>query len=401
MIRKGQRLLWLAGLAASLSLGGGALAQTSEKSGFSLKGLFGSKTTAPEAKITPGVEEAQRATEIMVELAWLGDPGTFAYFLEARVTGQSLEVRGYVPSRAVRAQALNLAKLHCPLPVVDSLKEHSALTVQTFRRSPDQLQKAVQTALREAFPGQPLNVQCTPEGNVRVSGSVRSLEQKLAVSKSLRRLHGCTSVTNLTQVSATEVVQQPAPAKSVPTTQLPPNERPSEQPGQANPEQKRGIFGMFAKNPPAPTAQAKDKTPEAPKAKVTDQQPANIQPVSTKTPAQTKPGDPYESRGMVVMTPEESRTAQAPQTPTANTLKTTAAPAASMSAAQLKKRIEVAVPAARNVQVIFTSKTEVRVECTARSGDDSGALAGQILSLREMEPYRVDLHISLPTPEMK
>src|SRR5688572_3215945 len=108
MIKQSRRWLWAAGIAASLGLSAGALGQSTERSGFQpLKNLFGSKTPAAvEVQVQPAVEAAHRTIEIMVELAWLGDPGTFPYFLEAKSNGQSMEVRGYVPSRAVRAQAL-------------------------------------------------------------------------------------------------------------------------------------------------------------------------------------------------------------------------------------------------------------------------------------------------------
>ena len=49
----------------------------------------------------------------------------------------------------------------------------------------------------------------------------------------------------------------------------------------------------------------------------------------------------------------------------------------------------------RNVTVNFTSKTDVRVECVARTGDSSTA-AGQLLTLPELRPYKVDLQIQLP-----
>src|SRR5262245_10834839 len=56
--------------------------------------------------------DSGRRTEIQVELAWLSDPLTFACMLQARADGPNLEVRGFVPSQAVREHALKLARLN-------------------------------------------------------------------------------------------------------------------------------------------------------------------------------------------------------------------------------------------------------------------------------------------------
>src|SRR5947209_11272177 len=145
MSKKWQHSLWLAAVAGALGLVAAASAQNAPFQPF--KNLFASRS----ASDSKGFDA--RTLEIQVELAWLADPATFPYFLEAHIKGANLEVRGYVPSKAVRDQALNLAKIQCPMPVVDSLKEHTSLAVRPVQRTPEQLKTAVQTALREAFPG--------------------------------------------------------------------------------------------------------------------------------------------------------------------------------------------------------------------------------------------------------
>src|SRR5947209_7383224 len=106
MIKAWRRWLWLTGIAAGLGLKTPALAQSGP-------------LVPMRAKPAPTYEErpldSNRFTEIQVELAWMADPVTFPYFLEARVKGTNLELRGYVPSKAARTQAVNLAKLNCPL----------------------------------------------------------------------------------------------------------------------------------------------------------------------------------------------------------------------------------------------------------------------------------------------
>ena len=405
MLNKWRRWLWVTGIAASLGLGAAATAQTSGFQPF--KGLFGAKA-APESKAHDG----SPATKIQVELAWLGDPMTFPYYLEAHIKGANLEVHGYVPSKDVRSQAMSLAKLNCPLTVIDAMKEHASLAVNPIHRAPEQLKSAAQTALRSALPGQRLSVQCQEDGNVQVNGSVRTLEQKLKVSQALRRLHGCTSVTNLTQARAGEVVQQAPPMSKTASTPAASTSAVTkdvvEQSAAAPPAPKRSRFlGLFAKAPATPPEPAYIKiTTRAPSA------PAN--PPETKaaqkTPSPVTAGDAYETRGLVVVSsgeaPNAKGVAQAastapPALTTVSPTAKTAGAAPSLSAAQLKKRIEATVPGARNVLVSFTSKTDVRVECTARPGDDSGTIAGQILSVSELGPYKVDLQIQLPMSEQK
>jgi hypothetical protein len=67
----------------------------------------------------------------------------------------------------------------------------------------------------------------------------------------------------------------------------------------------------------------------------------------------------------------------------------------------LKKRIESAVPGVRDVVVTFTSKNDVRIECSVRPGEDSGVIAGRIYALRELDTYNIDLQLQLPLAEQK
>ncbi len=98
MKKQWRRWLGMAGVAGSLGLGTLATAQSTGFQPF--KGLFGSQAAAPDAK----GHATERLTEIQVELAWLSDPLTFPYYLEAHVKGQALEIRGYVANAAARSQ---------------------------------------------------------------------------------------------------------------------------------------------------------------------------------------------------------------------------------------------------------------------------------------------------------
>jgi hypothetical protein len=529
MIKKWRRWLWLAGIAASLESGSAALAQGTSAQPF--RGLFGSKTAADRTAEQRSVV-SNRTAEIQVELAWLSDQTTFPYFLEAHVKGGNLEVRGYVSNKAVHEQALNLARLNSPLAVLDAIKAHPALAIRPVRRAPEQLQKSVQTALLEAFPNHKLAVQCDANGTVQVTGIVPTLEQKLAVSQALRRLHGCANVLNLTEVTfasaggapatpsvanpihtpmpgampavtasavavspttappkafvgnafKTPVTQTPAtsiivttkepveePVKTIaepkrsglpqfPSTQLPASQAsgatfPAAQvPGTAFPGPQHS--GTQSSSTPLPATQvpgsafpstqslspqspsatfpstAFSSTPSAPPITTPPLVPARPAVVTTaklatSAPAvkvttveapmtlfhnggptpQVKPGEPYESRGVVFLStepPAGNRPTPAvslppPQaSPMPVAAPKTAAAKPAVTASQLKKRIETTVPALRQVRVTFTSTAEVRIDCTMPPGGDSGAIASQVLGLRELDPYKVDLHLQLP-----
>lgn len=389
MVTKWHRWLGVAGIVGSLGLA--ALAPGQSTPFQPLKNLFGSKTPAADGKV-----ESNRTTEIRVEMAWLSDTATFPYYLEAHVKGTTLEVRGYVPSRAVRTQALNVAQLNCSLTVVDAMKEHNLLTVRATKRAPEELKSAAQIALHDVFPRQTLIVQARPDGNVEISGNVRSLEQKLAVSQALRRLHGCTSVTNATQVDGLDVARQPVAAKM-------PSPTPVEQTSKGPPPEKRGVFGLFSKTPTPPAAAQKSETAPV-KITTVDTSSSGLQPAGPTLPttaAQNKPADAPENPGVIVVSGNDSKKNNEPQAAPAFVPPAKTAPGTSATAAQLKKSIETAFPGLRNVSVTFTSKSDVRVECTLRPGDDTGAVAGQILSLQALSPYKVNLQVQVPAAAQK
>src|ERR1700678_1104779 len=136
---------------------------------------FGSKTADKNAPAKSPLPDPRRVTEISVEIAWLADPVTFPYYLEARVNGsQQLEVRGYVPDRFVREHALRTAQVNSSLPVLDSMKEQASLLVRPSPMAPQQLQSSVASSLRAALPKQypQLKVECGSDGKVSVSGPV-------------------------------------------------------------------------------------------------------------------------------------------------------------------------------------------------------------------------------------
>jgi hypothetical protein len=192
-----------------------------------LPGLTGARSVpAKQQAAVQGVkvapEDYNRLMEILVELAWLADPATCAGLLEAHVDGAGLRVKGHVSDRSVHARALQIARLHCPMPVVDGLKEDGHTAGRPARIAAQQLQRAALTSLQASFPQatHAFKILCDANGKVRVSGFVVSFEEKLAVSQELRRLHGCSCVLNEAHVSSD--LHEPARAAKAPSPALAP-----------------------------------------------------------------------------------------------------------------------------------------------------------------------------------
>jgi osmotically-inducible protein OsmY len=247
-----KRVSWLLAAGVGLGMAAGAFGQSSERP---LHKMFGGGS-AKSSQAKAVAENAQRRAEIDVELAWLADPITFPYFLEARVDGGTLSVRGYVPDKVVREQALKLARVYTTYTIADNLKEHPSLRVHIAKESPAQLQAAVVSTLREALPRQyqRLQVQCGADGTVTLRGPVAAAEERLAASHALRRLYGCSSVQNLMQVPG-EAETRPQPVVGfgplVPTKDAEPRR---EQPAVTN------LQGPSLLPPKEPTSAPKETT---------------------------------------------------------------------------------------------------------------------------------------------
>ncbi len=143
--------------------------------------------------------EAQaRLEEGQLELAFLADPMLFSYSLGAHVQGTDVEVRGFVPTEAVREQALTVARQQSALPVVDKIKLHPTLAGHGSVDRPDNIIQAARTLLEGAFPddGPAFRLKCDARGKVTVGGSIASFEDKVLVSRKLRQVPGCGCVIN-------------------------------------------------------------------------------------------------------------------------------------------------------------------------------------------------------------
>src|SRR5262249_25499238 len=136
---------------------------------------------------------------------------TFPWPLTARITGPVVRVEGDVPSQAVRQQALRVAGQQTNLAVIDGTKVNARLAAPAAGPSGDLLQRSVAAHPQKFFGEHARGTLVTAAGNgqVTLTGSIASNEEKLTVSQSLRAVKGCTSVVNQLQVTALTYGGQP------------------------------------------------------------------------------------------------------------------------------------------------------------------------------------------------
>ncbi len=145
------------------------------------------------------IDDAEAMTN--VQIAWLADPGLYTCNLSARLTAKGLEVHGYIGSEAIKQKAIAIARALYAGPVIDQLQIHQGIPIQLSRgAAPDELAQMASDALAEAMGDKVLNLRvvCPSPGRVEITGSIPTLEDKLAVSKCMKSLSGCTHVVNRT-----------------------------------------------------------------------------------------------------------------------------------------------------------------------------------------------------------
>jgi hypothetical protein len=328
---------------------------------------FGPKT--PEKAGSPQAD-AQRSAEVSVEIAWLADPVTFPYYFEAHATATQLEVRGYVPNKAVREHAIRIAQIYSSLPVVDSMKEHPSLLVRPSQMSPQQLQNSVMASLRVALPKQyqQLTAECGSDGKVYVVGAVNNYEDKLAISHALRRLHGCTSVQNLTSLPG-ETADGP-PREKTPIVKT------------SNTVEKPVVAVDHKTRPWWPFSKASKTTEEPPALDPNKSDPK--QPIILDV----KQSDPPPGAILIPSVPEVKK--PAPEAVKAD------APTTRL-ATDLQKRIRAACPKVKSVEVEVLGKQELRISIEVADSEIK-ATAQRVFTLPELQKYRPELYFRSPSP---
>ena len=265
-------------------------------------------------------------------------------------------MRGYVPDKTVREQALRIARVYSALPVSDALKEHPSLVVRTSQMSPQQLQSSVRSSLKVALPKQyqQLKTECGADGKVQVFGLVNTYEEKLAVSHALRRLHGCTSVQNQTTLPA-ELAQSP-PREKTPIVKT------------SNPSEKS--FWPFGKTP----ATTKDEPPL-------------LDPVKPMTVEAKKP---MQSEGPILLpeprdiprVPAEAAKVDVPKTP-------------ALTATELQKRIQAVSSQIKSATVQFTSAKALTITLEIRNEKELKAVADKVFNMPELQNYEAELQFTI------
>jgi hypothetical protein len=316
----------------------------------------------------------------------LADPITFGCELVAAVQGATLEVRGYVPSQAVRERALRLANLSTSMPVRDFLQVHAQASAGPASLPAKDMQQAINDLLVRHFGEAAKAMQATARsnGHVVVMGTADSAEKRLAVSRSLRNIQGCKAVENLLTVpaGAGQVIARTE-------TVVPSSEAPSNPPAYS-----------FAPTP-KPASVWKPAKPVSHK-DVTSSPVANSMPSSPPAPAKpTRPTSPVEAseedgvrRSFFLSRPKKKL--DAPAKPAEATSTPPAAPATGKHpeslAQRLKHGIETAAgDRARDVEVVIGSGNGLRISFACSDKAQAEKLANEILALKELAPFEVDL----------
>ncbi|MSR30957.1 MAG: BON domain-containing protein [Gemmataceae bacterium] len=161
---------------------------------------------APKKPQTPALEKIQghraessgRVEAIRVQVAFLADPVLSGCDLAVVYKDGQIVLKGKTPNWATQERAMLVAKQITHLKVRDEIRLFLLAPSIPPRLSKETLQKNanafIASELTVAYPG--IKVEAGADGSLAVSGPVVSLEDKLEVSKKLRKLHGCHLVWN-------------------------------------------------------------------------------------------------------------------------------------------------------------------------------------------------------------
>ena len=194
---------------------------------------------------------------MQVELAWLADPILFPYLLSTQVQDETLTVRGFVPTEAVRNRALRVARAKTTLQVRDQIRVHPTLTAHSSDVSQEVVQRAARDLLAESFGdrARAVTVIIGRDGQITLLGMIASEADSLNVTRKLRQVPGCRYVVNQLMVSADpEFSPGPATIPAAPGSLPPANAGSSKGPG--------GLLPVAAAKPLAPPS--KPTTPVVP-----------------------------------------------------------------------------------------------------------------------------------------
>jgi BON domain len=378
--------------AGALGLASPALAQSSHHAGNS------ALAAAPATDLD----------EVQVELAWLATPATFHCGLGARVVADVLEVRGYVPTATIKEEALRVARAHTSLAVVDNLQVNPNVSMPINGAPAEELKRQATDLLVGSLGPEAAGLEVTArdDGTVTVKGSVRSLQDKLAVSRTMRKVTGCGAVVNTVRVSqrpgtgsgivasAPDTVKPPTVAPAAPDAV-----KPAAVATAAKPVTPEFTPGRIAPVPAPPSGwsdkpAATYKVAAAPVAVVTppavDKRPAAVE--------EKPPPTAYVTTGTVTFDDEPTPTSPPKPPATAPVVKEPVAPSAGpLTAPKLKSQVEaVCGNQARGVEVTMRPDKLMHVIVKTDDMKTQLTLTNKILSqLPEMATPNVRLEFEV------
>ena len=234
------------------------------------------------------------------------------------------------------------------------------------------------SSLRVALPKQyqQLRVECGSDGQVFVTGPVNSVEERIAVSQALARpkLHGCTSVQNLTTLPI-EVAQASREKLPIVKTSNTSDANRDKAAGVPEPKSKSWLSWPFGKN-----GTTTEEPPLLEPRKLQAQTPAPPPLLPTTPVARTTNLEPPSL-------PEPIREAEPVPAKTPP-----------LSVAELRKAIHAACPKAVSVEVELTAAKEARVTVEIKSDAELTPTAERVFALPELQNYRLDLQFKISAP---
>jgi osmotically-inducible protein OsmY len=379
-----------------------ALAQAPKAPPAGNNGPTGPMITGNITEFNTIPEGEARLEEMKVELALLAEAATFSCQLQAKANGPSLVVRGPVPNQTLRDLALKVAREHTVLPVTDGITLQSNLALRSGGKEAEAVQKQAIDVLTKHFPQHAPTFRVTAKvtGEVTVSGVVPTFEDRLAVSRKLRLVDGCTSVVNHLQVpsalrngvphfTVTADGRVLLPASKVVDATLILAARTT-----ANPPTKSaaGVIKQVSYTsqtdsiPVAPRGAAATTAKTAPEP-VPASTPPPLAPVpkgdAAKAPVHDKDGA-YVTTGFILVSAED-RLVPTPVPPPPPAPGTPVAAKSDGSAAQLKKRVEtVCGNGVRDVEVVSQGAGNFLVRLKVRTEEEGKRASEKVLGMPEI-----------------
>jgi hypothetical protein len=191
-------LRWAAGVLLALDVSGLASSASAQTSASPPADRIEPIRTVRYEERVGTTDAHNRLEEMKVQLALLSDVATFPYPVNTHASGGKMLLLGFVPDAMAKQLALELAQRNTVLKVTDGLKIQGDLKVRPDLRGVEYLQQEGKALLdkNRGDARHPLHLSAQPNGMVAVTGSVYSVEEKLAVSQLFRQLTGCTGVLN-------------------------------------------------------------------------------------------------------------------------------------------------------------------------------------------------------------